>query len=78
MINSDGLFVKLDDSIRQAFQKGQTKYIKYMKKLKKFTMVYTAQILDSCCQMEMIETMMPAKKDEVTAAVKSYFYYKLL
>jgi hypothetical protein len=76
VINGDGLFAEPNDSIRQAFRKGQTKHIKYIKKLNEFTMLYAAHILDPCCRMEIIETIMLAKKDEVTAAVKSYFITK--
>jgi hypothetical protein len=65
-------FSELDDSICQAFKKGQLKHIKYMKKLKDFSMLYSAHVLDPRNRLDIIETMMPDDIDEVRTTIRKY------
>ena len=55
----------MDNLIREAFKKGRTKHVKYIKKLKEFSMLYAAYTLDPCCRIEIIENMIADQKDEV-------------
>lgn len=54
VIDGDGKFSELDSSIRQSFEKGRTKHLKYMKKLGDQAMIYSAHTLDPRHRMDLI------------------------
>lgn len=51
----------------------KAKHVKYIKKLDKDVLIYTAYILDLCCKTLIIKDMMPDKAKQVLTAVKKYF-----
>jgi hypothetical protein len=66
------IYADLDKSLRDAFKAGQTKYVKYSRKLDDNSMIYAAHILDPRCRFTMIKSMMP-NADEVLKNTKEYF-----
>jgi hypothetical protein len=73
VISGEGLYSKLDQPIRDAFKAGKLKHVKYIKKLEKNSMLYTAHIRNPRCKTSMIKDMMTDKAERVITAAKKYF-----
>ena len=73
MITSQGDYSKLDQAIRDAFIVAKAKHVKYIKKLNKDTLIYTAYILDPRYKTSMIKDMILDKAKQVLTAVRKYF-----
>ena len=72
MIDGDGKFSELDNSIPQSFEKGRTKHLKYMKKLGDQAMTYSAHTLDPRHRMDLI------KNDDAGECGRSAYDYQKL
>ncbi len=73
VITGSSIYSELDQSIRVAFEKGKLKYVKYIRKLEKHTMLYTAHILDPYYYTSLIRDMILDKADLILLAIQRYF-----
>ena len=73
VINGDGDYNELDQSVRRSFKSGKAKHVVYMEKMEKAMMIFAAHILDPSCKASLIKDMMPDKFDRIITSLKRYF-----
>ena len=73
VINGDGDYNELDQSVRRSFKSGKAKHVVYMEKMEKAMMIFAAHVLDPSCKTSLIKDMMPDKFDRIITSLKRYF-----